>query len=305
MSVVIDYDVIVIGAGPGGCSTAIRLAEFGFKVAIIERQAYPRSHVGICISDQTIALLEFLNISEQFYGANYWRRNLTAISWGEQEFHTFPQPGFHVNRGTLDQFLLDRAHAVGATVYQPAQVLKLSQKNCAYREAEVKFGPCNLKLRTHFIVDAAGRCQSIPGTQVRDSEPLVALCASWSLTQRPAVDGAIESGDDAWLWFARTSQDSAVVSIFCDPRSLRSEKKLILQDSYSKFLSQFLFLRSSSFGEQSSEVTICNASSYHSVNPVGDKHIRVGDACLSIDPLSSQGVHLALQSGIQAAVVVR
>jgi hypothetical protein len=40
------------------------------------------------------------------------------------------------------------------------------------------------------------------------------------------------------------------------------------------------------------------------VDAIGASHIRIGDACMSVDPLSSQGVHLALQSGIQSAIVV-
>ena len=56
--------------------------------------------------------------------------------------------------------------------------------------------------------------------------------------------------------------------------------------------------------EQCSDPAACDATSQHAEDPVGDRYIRLGDSCLSVDPLSSQGVHLALQSGLQGAVIV-
>jgi hypothetical protein len=132
----------------------------------------------------------------------------------------------------------------------------------------------------------------------------MAVHANWTLRDPPEFEGLIESGEDAWLWYAQTGRDRAVVSVFFDPRRLRPKKMGNLQTSYVHLLQQFQVLQPSRFGQQCSDPRGCDAISQHSGDPISDQHIRVGDACLSVDPLSSQGVHLALQSGIQAAIVV-
>ena len=40
------YDVVIIGAGPAGCSAAIPLAQAGRSVAIVEKDGFPRFHIG-------------------------------------------------------------------------------------------------------------------------------------------------------------------------------------------------------------------------------------------------------------------
>ena len=77
-----------------------------------------------------------------------------------------------------------------------------------------------------------------------------------------------------------------------------------MQAKYAGLLRQFSALRLEQLGQQCSDPQACDASSQHAEDPVGDRYIRLGDSCLSVDPLSSQGVHLALQSGLQGAIIV-
>ena len=299
-----EHDVIIVGAGPGGTSAAIRLSIVGLNVAIIERLHFPRPHIGICISDQTLALLNYLDLGDEFRNARFWRRNLTAVNWGGSGTRLVQQKGFHLDRAILDQLLLSKAQSVGVTVYQPARVLKTQRlKGVGWQMTVGSDGGCRV-LKTRFVVDATGRHSSFRGSLIKDSPPIVAIHANWSLKYPPMFDGLIESSENAWLWYAQTACDCAVVSIFCDPRHLRSTGRGNLQTSYLHLLRQFQVLQPDRFGEQCSNPQGCDATSRHSGDPVSNEHIRVGDACLSVDPLSSQGVHLALLSGIQAAIVV-
>jgi hypothetical protein len=124
------------------------------------------------------------------------------------------------------------------------------------------------------------------------------------LKETAGFDGLIAAGEDAWLWYAQTARNRAVVSVFCDPRRLAVSKCGGVQAKYAGLLGQFRTLRLERLGEQRSSPQACDASSQHAEDPVGDHTIRLGDCCFSVDPLSSQGVHLALQSGLQGAVVV-
>ncbi len=160
------------------------------------------------------------------------------------------------------------------------------------------------RLKARFIVDAAGRRPAIRGARIKDGPPLISVHANWALGAMADFDGLIEAGEDAWLWYAQTARDRAVVSVFCDPGHLRASEKGGMQAKYSGLLRQFRALNLEQLGRQCSDPEACDAASHHAEDPIGDHYIRLGDSCFSVDPLSSQGVHLALQSGLQGAIVV-
>lgn len=299
-----DHDVIIIGAGPAGTSTAIRLAELGFNVGIVENRQFPRAHVGICLSDPTVTLLNYLAPRNDLIGTNYWPRNVTAIRWGTSQTNYVRQPGLHIDRGALDQSLLRKACLDGVSAYHPASLIDACSMDGGGWRIAIAVGPIRRELRSRFLVDATGRSSALSNVRLKDSPPLIALHADWDLSRSTDFDGLIEAGDNAWLWYAQTASRRASVSVFCAPQVIRERNNGDLQASYLHLLRQFRLMVACDFQRQASQPRARDATSRHSVSPVSDHHIRVGDACLSIDPLSSQGVHLALLSGIQAAIVI-
>ncbi|AMA60162.1 flavin-dependent monooxygenase QhpG [Bradyrhizobium sp. CCGE-LA001] len=304
MEFVAEHDVVILGAGQAGASAAIRLAQMGLDVGLLERLQFPRGHVGICISDETVALIDYLGLGREFDDAQFWRRHLTAVRWGDPEARLVPQQGYHVDRAVLDELMLRRARSVGARIYQPAQLQEVRRLEDFGWSVTIAANERRQRLKAQFIVDAAGRRPAISGARIKDGPPLVSIHANWAPSRTIAFDGLIEAGEDAWLWYAQTGHNQAVVSVFCDPRSLRAGKADGMQAQYAGVLRQFRALRPQQLGEQSSVPQVCDATSHHAEDPVGDGYIRLGDACFSVDPLSSQGVHLALQSGLQGSIVV-
>jgi flavin-dependent dehydrogenase len=298
------HDVVILGAGPAGASAAIRLAQMGLDVGLVERLRFPRGHVGICISDETVALIDYLGVGRNFDSAQFWRRHLTAVRWGEAEATLVPQHGYHVDRAVFDELMLRRARSVGVRIYQPVQIQEVKRLEDSGWGVTIAANEGRQCLKAQFIVDAAGRRPAISGARIKDGPPLVSIHANWALAGTVGFDGLIEAGEDAWLWYARTASDQAIVSVFCDPRSLRAGKADGMQAQYAGLLRQFRALRPEQLGEQRSAPRACDASSHHAADPVGHHCMRLGDACFCVDPLSSQGVHLALQSGLQGSIVV-
>ncbi|MFN0126730.1 MAG: NAD(P)/FAD-dependent oxidoreductase [Verrucomicrobiales bacterium] len=300
----LDHDVIIMGAGPAGTSTAIRLAALGFNVGIIEHLQFPRAHVGICLSDPTLALLDYIAPHSDLTGAHYWPRRVTAVKWGTPEPNFVKQSGIHVDRGALDQALLRKACVDGVSAYQPASIIDTCSMDEGGWRIAIAVAEKRRELRSSFLVDATGRSAVLPDNRLKDGPLLIALHANWELAKPLDFDGLIEAGEDAWLWYAQTGCRRAAVSVFCAPQSIRTRNEEDIQAHYLHILRQFRMVASCNFARQCSPPRACDATSRHSTNPVSDFHIRVGDACVSVDPLSSQGVHLALLSGIQAAVII-
>lgn len=123
-----EYDAIVIGAGPAGSTAAIRLAQAGWSVAIIEKHAFPRRKVcGECIAATNLPLLDTLGVGEAFAAAAGPSLHRVALMSGshtlEADLPARPDRqhrwGRALGRETLDTLLLARASALGATVLQP------------------------------------------------------------------------------------------------------------------------------------------------------------------------------------------
>lgn len=298
------HEVAVLGAGPAGTGAAIRLARLGFDVALIESSRFPRPHVGICIADQTLAQLEFLGLGAAFRAAGFWKRGLTAVSWGGAGFRIVEQGGYHVDRAVLDRSLLEKARDEGVAIYQPVQARHPPLATEEGWVCDFSLEGRERRVSCDFLVDAAGRRSALRGARTRDGPSLIALHADWRLHRPAPFDGLIESGSHGWAWYAQTRKDRAIVSVFLDPRDARFGSRSLLQANYERLLKQFPVLHEGLSGEQCSRPRACDASGSHSADPVGCRHIRAGDACMTVDPLSSQGVHLALQSGIQSAIVV-
>jgi len=209
--------------------------------------------------------------------------------------------GYHLDRAVFDGLLLKRAVVIGVDVYQPVRVVDCKKTGASWRIA-VEFNGSRSILNSRFVVDATGRRGFRSGQRIKDGAPLIAIHAIWSLGKTPNYDGLIEAGDHGWLWYAQTASDRALVSIFCDPRRMKSRDSS-LRDTYKALLDEFYVFQPSQCNDFVG-AQACDATSQHANDPIEDCYIRVGDSCLSIDPLSSQGVHLALQSGMQGAVVV-
>src|SRR5437868_4377915 len=57
-----NYDVIAIGGGPAGCASSTILSEYGHRVLVLEREKFPRYHIGESLLPFTFQPLERLGL---------------------------------------------------------------------------------------------------------------------------------------------------------------------------------------------------------------------------------------------------
>jgi geranylgeranyl reductase family protein len=75
------YDVIIVGAGPGGCSAAIGLARRGYEVLLVEKEKFPRGKVcGDGIGPPALDALDRLGILPEVMQRNPWKIDGVKLS---------------------------------------------------------------------------------------------------------------------------------------------------------------------------------------------------------------------------------
>jgi flavin-dependent dehydrogenase len=160
------------------------------------------------------------------------------------------------------------------------------------------------EVTSRFVVDACGDRSLLPGRRKRVSAPLLALYAHWRSRPGAETAGMVEAGENEWFWHAPLGHGKSVAAVFIDPKRLSGIAPENIETTYRELLGRCRLFRDAPVGGIEGPVKACDASSRYAQEPVSSDFVRVGDANLRVDPLSSQGVQLAVAGGIQAAAVV-
>lgn len=110
-------DVVVIGAGLAGSSSAILLADQGFDVVLLEEGSYPRHKMcGEFLSPESLLVLDQCGVTDEIAKAaprSVGSMRITGAAGGELT-HALPRPGLALRRYALDEMLFRRAAEAGA-----------------------------------------------------------------------------------------------------------------------------------------------------------------------------------------------
>lgn len=298
-------EVCVVGGGPAGSTVALRLAQLGHQVCLLERAPFPRPHVGESLPPTILPLLEVLGVRRRIEGAGFLRPGGATVRWAgarKPEQDAAGEGGFQVDRGRFDALLLAAAAAAGARVQQPARA-RASRRRGSGWQLEVRTGEGSRRLESRFLVDACGRTGAFHrGRRRRLGAPTLALFGYWRGVDPASAATRIEASEAEWFWGAPLPDGSFNATVFVDPKRAPAEG-LSPQALYLRLLARSDLLRTCLAGELIGPVRGCDATSHAADDPIFADGLRVGESCFAIDPLSSQGVQTAIRSALQAAVV--
>jgi len=298
-----DADVAIVGAGPAGATAALRLASIGHSVVIVEAAPFPRTHVGESLTSRVVELFDLLGVREQMESAGFLRPCGAMVHWaGETRLREDFAEGFQVDRARFDAILLGAAIRHGARILQPSRVAAVRRLGCG--GWTLKLGAGETELHVRFLVDAAGRRGCLPGAQRINLQPVtIALYGYWTNTGITGAETRVEAGGGHWYWGAPLPDGSVNASVFISPR-LRAERRCrALRDLYLQLLTESRLLSECLRGSLRDSVRACDATASRTLDVAGDDWIRIGEAALAFDPLSSQGVQNAIAGGFQGAAV--
>jgi flavin-dependent dehydrogenase len=301
-----DADVAVIGAGPAGSSIAIRLARLGYDVRIFEAARFPRPHIGESLHANIVSLFEELGVSEEIQDAGFLRPRGAVVRWaGETRLRSEAAEGFQVDRGRFDAILLHAAARAGARVSQPARVTQFEKIHQGAWRLIVMESGVSWQCSCRFVVDATGRTGCLTGRRRLNLQPqTMAIYAYWRCPNWAGDETLIEAGADRWYWAAPLPDGSVNATVFVDATLIDGRGRAGLTELYLRLLRDFTLTTGHLRGSLSTSVRACSAAASCTADPIGEGWIKIGEAAIALDPLSSQGVQHAISSGLQGAAVV-
>ena len=328
----VEADIAVIGGGPAGSSLATLLRQSGYRVTLLERERFPRPHVGESMLPGVLFALGKTGALERVEKAGFTKKYGATYIWGRGRepwtirFSEVPQDRtftFQCDREVFDKLLLDHARDEGVDVREGHQVTRALMSDgqvsgLAFTNEDGKSG----EIRARMCVDASGQW-SVLGRQFRLREHNqdlrhVALFGHYhgGPTTLPDVVSEMEptdagnvyvvAVDDGWLWHIPLAGGLRSIGLVTDPERIRgmtrTERRTYWQrqvescEEYKELLDG---------GRWAGDFDIVSDWSFICKQFHGSGYLLVGDAACFVDPILASGIALALQGVLRATKAIR
>jgi flavin-dependent dehydrogenase len=297
-------DICIIGGGPAGSVLAARLAQLGHDVCLVERAAFPRRRLGESLGPGVLPLLSTVGVGAAIASAGFTPARSVTVNWdqGERQWEDPDGQGLLVDRGHFDRLLLDHAREAGVRVFQPATVAAKALRNDGWN-LRIEADGRALELRAAFLADATGRAALLRSDRRQTGRRTVALHACWQGCGLPAQP-RIAAGAAEWYWGVPLPRGVYNTLVFIDAARFRADRASLLRAGFRALIEGSGLLAGCTEARLLGRVAAADATPYLDGESVTLRSIKVGDAALALDPLSSSGVQKAIQTALSGAVVV-
>lgn len=316
-----EFDAIIIGGGPAGATAAATLAMRGRNVVVLEREHFPRYHVGESMMPYCYYTLERLGLIEQMNAQNFTKKYSVQFASANGKmsqpfyfFQHYDHPSsttWQIWRDRFDLMLLNNARDKGVTVNEGMTVREVIQEEgLAVGVRAVDENKDVHEFRAPMTIDCSGRSALFAGQQkwkVRDPE--LNKIAIWTYYKGAKRDEGYDEGattvayipDKGWFWYIPLPDDIVSVGVVAEADYLYRDGRDLEQ----------IFQRETKenpwVAEHLAPGTVCDQYrvtaefSYRAKHCASDGIVLAGDAFGFLDPVFSSGLFLALRSGEMVA----
>ncbi len=317
-----SYDVIVMGGGPAGCTVAALVAEAGYQVLLVDRDVFPRFHIGESLMPEVYWPLQRLGLLEQMKERGFvCKQSVQFVSASGKESQPFFFPRhdprecsrtWQVERAEFDQMLWENAAEKGAQVLDGTRVIDVLFEDERAVGVRLKRGENeSFEVAARVVVDATG-LQALLANRLglRVDDPELKKVAIWSYFRGAERDPGDHGGGTiilhtkerkSWFWFIPLKNDITSIGVVGD-RDYLVRGRGAPEEVFGEELSICPALqRRLADAERVEKFLVAKEFSYSTRQQAGDGWVMVGDALGFIDPIYSSGVFFALKSGEMAA----
>lgn len=307
----LDFDIIVVGAGPAGAATAVGLKRLGYRVAVISKPRHPKTWEGF--SSRVVGALKSLELTHTLSTLSIPIPR--KVNWGDKTDAANVE--FLVDRSRFDRGLLTDLRNKNIEVFESAcSAITMNSDYCVVNTES------DQQLFARFIVEARGRATPArmyktsadqhsgiddvraANTQKHRGPKSIVAVQRWLLpkAREPGIFvGCFASG---WYWLASAGGKEFITQTCISADAVSGENKHFAQQWHLALPADSPGTEYLRIAKPKDETQFKGSTAILHSEVVGTSFIRVGDAAMAVDPLSGNGVFQTLSSALAAPAVI-
>ncbi|WP_298513844.1 tryptophan 7-halogenase [uncultured Kordia sp.] len=309
-------DILIIGGGIAGCIAAIALADI-YRVTLVDRLAEPKEKIGESLAPAANRILKELDLLNDLEKKNnqVFQQNLGMQSyWGSSQVqivdHLRNPDGFvkSLDRKAFEIFLRTAAEKRGVTCFWETDFLSSTYETTWKVQLQSGNAKETFQIEADFVIDASGRQSRFARNLGIKREVEDKLIACWISLPNTAVNtmSTISASKNGWWYSAVTPNNKRVIAYHTDA-DIIEKSELKTTASLLEFAKENNEISALLNGETTTiefhGIVAANSTKLSQV--AGEKWVAIGDAAISFDPLSSQGMFNAMASAMQLRALIQ